>query len=53
MRIAVGTNVLVRAVVGDDPGQAAISARVLTEAQTISNAVPCLCEFIWVLRRVY
>jgi predicted nucleic-acid-binding protein len=53
MRLAVDTNVLVRAVVQDDPVQAGIAAKVLTEAELIAVALPCLCEFVWVLRRVY
>lgn len=53
MRLAVDTNVLVRAVVQDDPVQASIAAKVLTEAELIAVALPCLCEFVWVLRRVY
>jgi predicted nucleic-acid-binding protein len=51
--VAVDTNVLVRAVVQDDPVQAGIAAKVLTEAELIAVALPCLCEFVWVLRRVY
>lgn len=53
MRLAVDTNVLVRAVVQDDPVQAGIAAKVLVEAELIAVALPCLCEFVWVLRRVY
>lgn len=53
MRLAVDTNVLVRAVVQDDPVQAGIAATVLAEAELIAVALPCLCEFVWVLRRVY
>ena len=53
MKIAVDTNVLVRAAVGDDPAQASIAAKVLTEAELIAVALPCLCEFVWVLLRVY
>lgn len=53
MKIAVDTNVLVRAVVGDDPEQAKAAASVLTEAELIAVATPCLCEFVWVLLRVY
>ena len=53
MRVAVDTNVLVRAVVGDDPVQARIAADVLTDAELIAVALPSLCEFVWVLRRVY
>ncbi|TAM61425.1 MAG: PIN domain-containing protein [Rhodanobacter sp.] len=53
MKIAVDTNVLVRAVVSDDPKQAKIAAKLLTDADLVAIAVPCLCEFVWVLRRVY
>lgn len=53
MRVAVDTNVLVRAVVCDDPAQARIAAKVLTDAELIAVAMPCLCEFVWVLLRVY
>ena len=53
MKVAVDTNVLVRAVVADDPAQASVAAKVLTEAELIAVATPCLCEFVWVLRRVY
>ena len=50
---AVDTNVLVRAVVRDDPAQADVAAAVLTDAELIAVASPCLCEFVWVLLRVY
>ncbi len=53
MKIAVDTNVLVRAVVQDDPAQASIATKVLTDAELIAVALPCLCEFVWVLLRVY
>ena len=53
MKVTVDTNVLVRAVVGDDPAQANIAAKVLSDAELIAVATPCLCEFVWVLRRVY
>jgi len=53
MKVAVDTNVLVRAAVRDDLQQAEIAARVLSHAKLIAVAVPCLCEFVWVLRRVY
>ncbi len=53
MRITVDTNVLVRAVVRDDPEQASVAATVLTDAELIAVALPCLCEFVWVLLRVY
>ncbi|GBH17898.1 hypothetical protein ALP14_200004 [Pseudomonas amygdali pv. myricae] len=53
MKVAVDTNVLVRAVVRDDPAQADVAAAVLTDAELIAVALPCLCEFVWVLMRVY
>lgn len=53
MKVAVDTNVLVRAVVRDNSKQARIAARLLTDAELIAVALPCLCEFVWVLRRVY
>ena len=53
MKVAVDANVLVRAVVRDDPAQARAAVKVLTEADLIAIALPCLCELVWVLRRVY
>lgn len=53
MKISVDTNILVRAVVRDDPVQGDLAAKLLTEASLIAIALPCLCEFVWVLRRVY
>ena len=53
MKVAVDTNVLVRAAVGDDAAQARVAARVLTQAELVAVALPCLCEFVWVLRKVY
>lgn len=53
MKVVVDTNVLVRAVVRDDAAQARVAAKVLTDAALIAVALPCLCEFVWVLRKVY
>jgi predicted nucleic-acid-binding protein len=53
LRIAVDTNVLVRAVVRDDLSQAKAADKILRDASVIAIALPCLCEFVWVLRRVY
>ena len=53
MKVAVDTNVLVRAVVGDDVAQARVAAKVLMDAKLVAVALPCLCEFVWVLRKVY
>lgn len=53
MRIAADTNVLVRAAVRDDPAQGDIAAKLLADAELIAVALPCLCEFVWVLGKVY
>jgi predicted nucleic-acid-binding protein len=39
--------------VGDDSAQAAIAAKVLTDAALVAVALPSLFEFVWVLCRVY
>jgi predicted nucleic-acid-binding protein len=53
MRITVDTNILVRAVVGDDVKQATVASRLLKDAEIIAVPLVCLCELVWVLRRVY
>lgn len=53
MNISVDTNILVRATVRDDIKQASAAAKILKTASLIAVSIPCLCEFVWVLRRVY
>jgi len=53
VKITVDTNILVRSVVRDDPAQASIADCLLKQAALIAIPLPCLCEFAWVLRRVY
>ena len=53
MKLVVDANVLVRAVIQDDASQARAAARALTRAESIAVALPCLCEFVWALRKVY
>jgi predicted nucleic-acid-binding protein len=53
MKIAVDTNVLVRAAVRDDAEQADAATKLMGRAEMVAIAVPCLCEFVWVLRSVY
>jgi predicted nucleic-acid-binding protein len=53
MKIAVDTNILVRAAVRDDAGQTASAIKLMREADMVAIAVQSLCEFVWVLRRVY
>jgi len=53
MKVAVDTNVLIRAVVRDDLAQASAATKLLMEAELVAVALPSLCEFVWVLLRVY
>lgn len=53
MKIAVDTNVLVRAAVRDDPRQTAAATQAMDRAEILAIAVSSLCEFAWVLRSVY
>lgn len=53
VKIVPDTNVLIRSVVRDEHAQAAAADKVLKAASSIAIALPCLCEFVWVLRRVY
>ena len=53
MKVTVDTNILVRAVVRDDPNQAEIAARTLIRSEVLVVGMSCLCEFVWVLRRAY
>ena len=46
MKVAFDSNVLLRAVVRDDPAQASVAAKILTDAELIAVATPCLCEFV-------
>jgi predicted nucleic-acid-binding protein len=53
VKITVDTNVLIRAIVRDDEKQAIAADRILKSAEIIAVTLPCLCEFVWVLRRLY
>jgi predicted nucleic-acid-binding protein len=53
LRITPDTNVLVRALVQDDPEQARAAIGLLEQAELLAIALPVLCELVWVLRRVY
>jgi predicted nucleic-acid-binding protein len=53
VKIAVDTNVLVRAAVRDDVEQADAATKLMARAKMVAIAVPSLCEFVWVLRSVY
>ena len=53
MTVTVDTNLLVRVAVRDDASQARLADQVLSNADVIAITLPCLCEFVWVLRDVY
>ena len=53
MRITADTNVLLRAIVGDDPVQSAVARQLLSSAEMVVVTVPTLCELTWVLRSTY
>ncbi|MGA3107059.1 MAG: type II toxin-antitoxin system VapC family toxin [Terriglobales bacterium] len=53
MKITVDTNLLVRAAVRDHPGQTEVAMKEMGRAELLALALPCLCEFAWVLRSVY
>ncbi|HEY5817144.1 MAG TPA: type II toxin-antitoxin system VapC family toxin [Mesorhizobium sp.] len=53
MKVAVDTNILVRAAVGDDEHQQKLASEILRESESVAVALPALCEFAWVLSRTY
>jgi predicted nucleic-acid-binding protein len=53
VKVAVDTNVLVRAAVRDDQEQAEAAIRIMARAEIVAIAVSCLSEFAWVLHSVY
>lgn len=53
MRITADTNVLVRAIVADEPKQARAAQAALTDAELIAITPPTMCELTWVLSRGY
>jgi predicted nucleic-acid-binding protein len=53
VRIAVDTNVLLRDALHDDPRQTPIASRTLQNAELVVVPTPALCEFVWVMRRLY
>ncbi len=53
MKITAGTNVLVRALVGDDARQSRAAQAELAKAELVALAIPALCELVWVLAQGY
>jgi len=53
VKITADTNILVRAATLDDPVQGAVAQKLMKQAETVAVTLPALCEFCWVLGRVY
>ena len=53
MSITADTNLLVRALTGDDPAQSRRAQVELAGASLVALPLPVLCELVWVLARGY
>lgn len=53
MKITADTNLLVRALTGDDARQSRIARAELAKAEIVALTLPALCELVWVLSRGY
>lgn len=53
MKITADTNVLLRAVVGDDAWQSKAAVELLADAELVAITPQALCELVWVLDRSY
>lgn len=53
MKIIADTNVLLRAVLGDDIEQSRVARHILKSADQVVLSRHALCEMVWVLRRSY
>lgn len=53
MKITADTNVLVRAITGDDERQSKVAQAALVKADVVALALPALCELVWVLAQGY
>ena len=53
MKIAADTNVLLRALMDDDPKRSALARLELEQAEHVFVATAALCEVVWVLSSAY
>lgn len=53
MKITADTNVLVRAITGDNARQSKTAQRELANADLVALSIPVLCELVWVLSQGY
>jgi predicted nucleic-acid-binding protein len=53
VKITADTNVLLRAIVGDDQAQQRVAIETLESAELVAISVQSFCELVWVLDRGY
>ena len=53
MKITADSNVLVRAITGDDEHQSKVAQQELATADVVALTLPALCELVWVLSKSY
>lgn len=53
MKVTPDSNVLIRAIMGDDPRQSGVAQKSLQSAELVGLTLPALCELVWVLTRGY
>jgi predicted nucleic-acid-binding protein len=53
VKITADTNVLVRAITGDNPRQSKVAQAEMKKADLVALALPALCELVWVLSQGY
>jgi len=53
MKITADTNVLVRAITGDNARQSKVAEAELASADVVALGLPALCELVWVLSQGY
>jgi len=53
MKITADTNLLLRALLEDDPQQAAAAQRLIGQAELVAVPIPVWCEMVWTMRRLY
>jgi len=53
MKITADTNVLVRAIMGDNERQSKVAQAELENAEVVALPLPALCELVWVLSHGY
>jgi predicted nucleic-acid-binding protein len=53
VKITADTNILLRAILDDEPEQAQQARALLERASLIAVPVPVFCELVWTMRRLY